>query len=72
MYRLMVAFDTTRATAVSGGWNESMNIGNVTAEPGTMGDGDHGGGSAISRKIHCWRCGRDNMKRDCPKLAKEK
>ena len=35
MYGLMVAFDPTRATAVSGGRNEGMNFGNVAAEPGT-------------------------------------
>ena len=37
MYGLMVAFDPTRATAVSRGQNEGMNFRNVTAEPGTRG-----------------------------------
>ena len=51
MYGLMVAFDPTRATAVSGGRNDGMNFGNVTDEPGTEGEGDHGGFSATTRKI---------------------
>ena len=72
MYGLMVAFGPTRATAVSGGRNEGMHFGNVEAKPGTGGDGDHGGGSATARKIECWRCGGDHMKRDCPKRAEEK
>ena len=57
MYRLMVAFEPTRPTAVSGGRNEGMNFGKVAVEPGTGGDGDHGGFSATARKIECWRCG---------------
>ena len=69
MYGLMVAFDTTRVTAVSGGRNKGMNFGNVAAKPGTGGDGDHGGGGAIAGEIECWRCGGDHMKRDCPKCA---
>ena len=72
MYGLRVAFEPTRATAVSGGRNKGMNFGNVAAEPGTGGDRDHGGGRATARKIECWRCGGDHMKRDCPKCAKEK
>ena len=51
MYGLMVAFDPTRDTAVSGGWKEGMNFGNVAAEPGTEGDRKYGGFSATSRKI---------------------
>ena len=72
MYGLMVAFDPTRATAVSGGQNEGMDFGNVAAKPGTGGDGDHGYGGATARNIECWRCGGDHMKRDCPKRAEEK
>ena len=72
MYGLMVAFEPTRATSVSPGRNEGMNFGNVAAKPGTGGDRDHGGGRATARKIECWRCGGDHMKRDCPKCAKEK
>ena len=37
MYRLMVAFDPTRPTAVYGGQNEGMNFGNVAVKPGTKG-----------------------------------
>ena len=51
MYGLMVAFDPTRDTTVSGGWKEGMNFGNVAAEPGTEGDRKYGGFSATSRKI---------------------
>ena len=49
-----------------------MNFGNVAAKPRTEGEGKHGGVSATSRKIECWRCGGDHMKRDCPKCAQEK
>ena len=72
MYGLVVAFDPTRATSVSRGRNEGMNFGNVAAEPGTEGDGEHGGFSATARKIESWRCGGDHMKRDCLKRAEEK
>ena len=72
MYGLMVAFETTRATAVSGGQNEGIHFRNVAAEPGTGGDRDHDGGCATARKIECWHCGGDHIKRDCPKRAKEK
>ena len=72
MYGLMVVFDPTRATAVSGGRNEGMDFGNVAAKPGTKGNGEHGGFSATSKKIECWRCGGDHIKRDCPKRAKER
>ena len=72
LYGLMVAFEPTRATAVSEGRNEGMNFGNVTAEPRTEVDRDHGGFSATTRNIDCWRCGGDHMKRDCPKRSEEK
>ena len=39
MYRLMVVFDTTRPTPVSGGHNEGMNFRNVAFKSGTAGDG---------------------------------
>ena len=57
MYGLMVAFDPTRATAVSGGRNEGINFGNVAAKPGTKGDRDHGCFSTTAREVECWRCG---------------
>ena len=57
MYRLMVAFDSTRETPVSGGRNEGMNFGNVAVEYGTEGDGDHVSGGGTWRKLECWRCG---------------
>ena len=38
MNGMMVAFEPTRATAVSGGRNKGMNFGNVADEPGNEGD----------------------------------
>ena len=72
MYGMMVAFEPTRATKVSGGRNKGINFGNVASKPGTGGDGDSGGGGATARKIECWHCGGDHIKRDCPKHAEEK
>ena len=72
MYGLMVAFDPTRPTPVSGGHNEDMNFGNVAVESGTGGDGDHGGGGGIGINFGCWCCGGDHMKRDCLKRTKDK
>ena len=51
MYGLMVAFEPTRVKAVSGGWNEGMNFGNVAAKAGIEGYREHGGSSATTRKI---------------------
>ena len=44
MYGLMVGFELTRPTPVSGGRNEGMNFGSLAVESGTGGDRDHGGG----------------------------
>ena len=70
MYGLMVAFEPTRPTPVSGGRNKGTNFGNVAVEPRIVGDRDHGGGTV--RNIECWCCGGDHMKRDCPKSAEDK
>ena len=51
MYELMVAFDPTRETPVSGGRNEGLNFGNVVADYKTTGDRDHGSGGDIGRKL---------------------
>ena len=51
MYGLMVLFNPTRSTPVSGGQNKGMNFGNVAVEPGTRGDGDHGDVSSTVRNI---------------------
>ena len=72
MYGLIVAFEPTRATAVSGGRNEGMNFGNVAAKPGTRGDGDHGGGSATARKIECWRCWGGPYEKELPETRRGK
>ena len=72
MYGLTVAFDTTRPTPVSGGRNNGMNFENVVVEPWNRGERDHGGGGGTGRKIECWRCGGDQMKRDCSKRAEDK
>ena len=44
----------------------------MAAEPRTEGEREHGVFSATYRKIECWRCGEDHLKRDCPKRAEEK
>ena len=72
MYGLMVAFEPTRPTAVSGGRNEGMNVWNVTVKPRTGVDGDHGGSGGTARKIEYYRCAGDHMKRDCLNRVEEK
>ena len=72
MFELMVAFDPTRPTPVSGGPNKGMNFENVAVKLGTVGGGDHGGGSGTGRKIGCRSCGGYHMKIDCPKCAEDK
>ena len=72
MYGLMVAFEPTRVTPVSGWINEGMNSGKVAAESGTLGERDHGSGGGTGRKLECWRCGGEHMNRDFPKRAEEK
>ena len=51
MYRLMVAFDPTRETLVSGGRNEGLNFRNVVTKPETAGDRDNVSGRGIGRKL---------------------
>ena len=72
MYGLMVAFESKRATPVSGGRNEGLNFGNVAVEYKTTGDRYHGSVGGIRRKLECWRCGGEHVKRDCPKGGEEK
>ena len=72
IYGLMVAFKLTRHTPVFVGWNKGMNFGNVVVKPRTRGNRDHGVSRGTVRKIECWRCSGDHMKRDCPKRAKYK
>ena len=72
MYGLMVTFEPTRAIPVSGGCNEGLNFGNVAVESETTGDKGNGSGGGIGRKLECWRCGGEHMKRDCLKRAEEK
>ena len=57
MYRLMVAFEPTRATLVSGGRNKGLNFGNVDVESETTGDREHVSGGGIGINIECWTCG---------------
>ena len=68
----MVAFYPTRETPVTGGSNKYLNFGNVVVESETAGDGDHDSSSGIGRKLECWYCGGENLKRNCPKRAEEK
>ena len=70
MYKKMVAFDPTRATPEAGGHNEGHNFGNVVSDSKTTGDGDHAIGGGIGRKLEFWNCGREHLKRNCPKRAK--
>ena len=72
MYGLMVAFDPTRATTVSGGRNNGMNFGNMASEPRTGGGRDHGGGGATDRNNECWRCGGDHSNSKYKQRFKEK
>ena len=51
MYGLMVDFEPTRSSLVSGGRNKGMNFGNVAAKPGTEGDGDHVCFSTTARRL---------------------
>ena len=69
MYGLMVVFEPMRATPVSGGHNEGLTFGNVVIESETTGDREHGSSGGMGRKLECWRCGGEHMKRDCQKRA---
>ena len=53
MFGLMVAFNTTRVTPVSGGRNEGLNFRNVAVKSKTTGVMNHGSGGSIGRKIDC-------------------
>ena len=72
MYGLILVFNPTRPTPVYRGRNEVMNFGNVVVEPRTGAGGYYCGVGGTVRKIECWRCGGDHMRRDCPKRAKDK
>ena len=64
MYGLMMAFEPTRATPVGGGRNKGLNFGNVVSDSKTTGDRDHSGGGDIGRKLECWHCGGEHLKRN--------
>ena len=53
MYRLMMAFDPTRATPVAGGRNEGMNFRNVVADSEDTGTRDTGRVSGAWRTLEC-------------------
>ena len=72
MYGLMVAFDLTRATLVSGGRNEGMDFENVADEPGTEGEEDHSSISARAKKMECWRCGGGPHEKGMPETRRGK
>ena len=57
---------------MSGGRNEGLNFGNLAVKFETTADREHGRGGGIGRKLECWRCGGEHMKRYCPKRAEEK
>ena len=64
MYGLMVSFDPTRATPVSGGRNEGLNFGNVVTKYETTGGGNHGSSGGIVRKLDFWNFGGEHLKRN--------
>ena len=72
MYELMVAFYPTRATPVTGGHNKDLDFGNVVSNSKGTGGGYPGSGGGAERKLGCWHCGGEHLKRNCPKRAKEK
>ena len=73
MYGLMIAFDTKRETLVAGGHNTGLNFVNVVADSKATGTVDTGGvGSGVGRKMECWNCGGDHLKRNFPNIAEEK
>ena len=63
-YRLMVAFDPKRSIAVAGGRNEGLDFGKVVADSKGTCDGDHGDDGVIGRKLECWRCGGEHLKKN--------
>ena len=72
IYGLMVAFEPTRSTPVARGRNPGLDLGPVVANSETTGDGDHGSSGVIWRKLERWKCGGENLERNCPKREKEK
>ena len=68
----MMAFDPTRATLVARGRNYGLNFGNVVANYKGTGNRNPGGGGGARRKLECWHCVGGNLKRNCPKHAKER
>ena len=72
MYRLMVAFETTRVTPVDSERNKGLNFGNVVADSKDIGIGYTGGGGGAGRKLECWNCGGEHLKRNCLKHAEDK
>ena len=72
MYELMATFDPTRATPVAGGSNGGLNFGNVVANSKDTGCGDYDGGGGTGRKLECWHCVGEQLKRNFPKRHEEK
>ena len=72
MYGLMVAFYPTRTILVARGRNEGLNFVNVIADSEGTGDRDHGGDGGIGRKLECWNCVGDHLKKEMPKACQRK
>ena len=72
MYGLMVVLELTRATPVAGTRNGGMNFRNVVADSEGTGNIDSISGGGVGRKLGCWKCLGENLKRNCPKRTKEK
>ena len=71
MYRPTVAFEPTRETPVAGGRNEGLNFGNVVTKPRATWNGDPSSGGGAARKLECWHCGGEHLKRNCPTRSEE-
>ena len=73
MYRIVVAFESTRATIVAGGRNKGMNFRNVFADSEDPGTGDtSGGGNGAGRKLEFWQCGGEHLKKTSQSVPKKK
>ena len=69
MYGLMLVFERMGATQVARGHNGGLDFRNMVANSEGIGGKYHGSGGGIGRKLECWNCGGENLKRNRPKRA---